>query len=526
MAVVLLSLPIVGLALLLAVPELDVRWQHQPAHFWLVLTVALLNVVLGFATSEAAGRRGDTRLFLVSLALLGSAGFLGLHALATPGVLLDEPNAGFTVATPIGLLLAAALAALSVARRGEAIELSRRAQRGLRIALLALLAGWAVASLAELPLLDDPIADDVPPFLRVIAPLAIALYAFAAVRYFALYRERRRPLPLAIAVAFVLLAEAMVAIVFGRAWHATWWEWHILMAIGFGAIFYAARIEYRREGTVGEAFGGLYLEQTLSRFDRRTSDALKELTDAIRRDEPIEPVVDKLRAEGMEADRIALLRHSAGELRRVDELLRSYVGPRLAERLTEEPSAADLGGAEVEVSILFADLVGFTTFSEDRPPEEVIDLLNRYWGAVVPTIADRDGGLIERFAGDAVMVVYNALGDQPDHAVRAVRSALFVRQEIEAISSQQVGWPRFRIGVNTGRAVVGNVGASAHRSFAAIGDTTNIAARIQGAASPGAILVGESTYVRLGGVFAARALGPLQLKGKTEPVRVYEVTAG
>ena len=113
----LLMLPLAGLALLLAVPELDVRWEHHPSHFWLVLSVALVNMVLGLLTSEAASQRGDARLFLVSLALLSSAGFLGLHALATPGVLLEGPNAGFQIATPIGLVLAAVFAAASAWQR-------------------------------------------------------------------------------------------------------------------------------------------------------------------------------------------------------------------------------------------------------------------------------------------------------------------------------------------------------------------------------------------------------------------------
>jgi cytochrome bd-type quinol oxidase subunit 2 len=104
---VLLALPLLGLWLLLAEPRLDIQWEHHPAHFWLVLAVALANVVLAVVTSDAARRRADARLFLVSLAFLASAGFLALHALATPGVLLESPNKGFVIATPIGLLLGA-----------------------------------------------------------------------------------------------------------------------------------------------------------------------------------------------------------------------------------------------------------------------------------------------------------------------------------------------------------------------------------------------------------------------------------
>src|SRR5919107_5643782 len=106
-----LALPVLGLVLLLAAPDTDVQWEHHPSHFWLVLAAALTSAALAFSTSAVALRRGDARLYLVSLAFLAAAGFLGLHALATPGVLLDGPNQGFTVATPLGLVLAGGLAA-------------------------------------------------------------------------------------------------------------------------------------------------------------------------------------------------------------------------------------------------------------------------------------------------------------------------------------------------------------------------------------------------------------------------------
>ena len=94
-----------GLALVLQEPRLDVHWEHHPAHFWLVLLTAALSAVLAYTTGAAALRRGDARVLFVSLAFLSAAGFLGLHALATPKVLLDTPNAGFTLATPIGVAL-------------------------------------------------------------------------------------------------------------------------------------------------------------------------------------------------------------------------------------------------------------------------------------------------------------------------------------------------------------------------------------------------------------------------------------
>ena len=108
-----LVLPLVGLAVLLAQPELDMSREHHPSHFWVVLIAAAVNVVLAYVTNVAAGRYRDARLTLISLAFLSSAGFLGLHALATPGVLLDSPNIGFAIATPVGLIIASVFAAAS-----------------------------------------------------------------------------------------------------------------------------------------------------------------------------------------------------------------------------------------------------------------------------------------------------------------------------------------------------------------------------------------------------------------------------
>ncbi len=148
--VVALTIPLAGLALLLGVPSLDVHWEHHPSHFWLVFGVAIVNVALGLVVSEVARRSDDERLFLVSMVLLTSAGFLALHALATPGVVLSGPNGGFVLATPIGLLLASGFAALSSIEMDARTEASlRRWQAPMRIGLVVVLVAWAAASIAR-----------------------------------------------------------------------------------------------------------------------------------------------------------------------------------------------------------------------------------------------------------------------------------------------------------------------------------------------------------------------------------------
>ena len=149
---VVLLVPLAGLALLIREPQLDVHWEHHPSHFWLVLTTAALSAVLAHAMGAAALQRGDPRVLLVALAFLSAAGFLGLHALATPGVLLDTPNPGFILATPIGIALGSVFALLSSLKlSGSGVPEAMRWGRWLRAGLLLLMALWAVASVTRLP---------------------------------------------------------------------------------------------------------------------------------------------------------------------------------------------------------------------------------------------------------------------------------------------------------------------------------------------------------------------------------------
>ena len=151
-------------------------------------------------------------------------------------------------------------------------------------------------------------------------------------------------------------------------------------------------------------------------------------------------------------------------------------------------------------------------------------MLNEYWADTVPVL-EHHGGLIERFAGDAVMVVFNAGDDQVDHAARACRAALELQQASGRIADSHPGWPRFRAGVNTGQAVIGNVGSVARRSFTAVGDTTNLAARLQGQAVAGQVVIAATTLAELGDSVQVTPLGALELKGKAQPVEAFVLHA-
>jgi class 3 adenylate cyclase len=434
-------IPAAGLALLVASPELDQRWQHQPTHFWLVLIAAGLNVGIAYATGTAAIRRNDARLLLVSAAFLAAAGFLALHALATPGVLLDGPNAGFVLATPIGLVVAAVLAAASsLELRGARADAIIRHAGLLRVVLVLVLVAWGVASLAAVPPLDDA---DVPE--RVSGPLVslavvgVVLYGVAVVRYLQLYGRRRDPLLLALAVAAVLLGEALVAVALARNWHLSWWEWHVLMLVAFALVAWRAHRQWHEE-----AFSGLYLDET-----------------------------------------------------------------RQSTR---------------EVTVLFADVAGFTAFAETHPPAEVTAMLNAYFQVAIPAVVDRHGGTVDRLMGDGLMVVFNRLGDHPDHAEQGALAALAIQEATAAVAEGHPGWPRFRIGVNTGEAAIVVLGAAGGRTQTVIGDAVNLASRLEALAPIGGIAIGPQTAEHLVGALT-EPLGLVSVKGRAEPVEASSLLA-
>jgi class 3 adenylate cyclase len=206
---------------------------------------------------------------------------------------------------------------------------------------------------------------------------------------------------------------------------------------------------------------------------------------------------------------------------RVDDLLHRYLEPGVVDSIIAEPSRGELGGVQMEVSVMFADLTGFTAFSDRVEPAAAVDLLNRVFAAAVPVVRGA-GGTIVQFAGDAMMVIWNAPSPQPDHARMAARAAIGL-QRATAHFADDPAHPRFRVGLNTGLALVGNIGTAELKDFSAIGDTTNLAARLQSFAAPGSIVVGPRTYELICEVATVRDLGPHELKGKAAPVHLYEL---
>ncbi|MDN5854439.1 MAG: GAF domain-containing protein [Actinomycetia bacterium] len=219
------------------------------------------------------------------------------------------------------------------------------------------------------------------------------------------------------------------------------------------------------------------------------------------------------------ASQVAIAVENARLYHQLDGLFRSYMSPAVATALVAEPEQAGLGGALVEVSVLMADLRGFTPFAEATAPDRVVAMLNTYYGAVVPVIL-AEGGTVVQFVGDAVMALWGAPVRQPDHARRAARAGLRLHRAVEAVAVHP-DWPRFRVGINSGPALVGNIGAAQMRNFTAIGDTTNLAARLEGLAEPGQVVIGPGTRARLGPGGRVSGRGPVTVKGRREPVEVF-----
>lgn len=216
------------------------------------------------------------------------------------------------------------------------------------------------------------------------------------------------------------------------------------------------------------------------------------------------------------------------ELRKTQEVIRAtferFVSPSVVEQLLRDPSQVKLGGKLQEVTVLFADLENFTGTSEHADPEQLLTVLNSYHTVIVRTVQEF-GGTIDKFIGDAVMALFNTPIEQIDHAPRAVLTALKIREALKTFHQQFE--PQFRMGINfgihTGRAVVGNVGAHDVMDYTAVGDTVNVAARLQQMAHGGEIYISQATYEYVSGIIETERVGELFVRGRSGTVNTHRV---
>jgi adenylate cyclase len=236
--------------------------------------------------------------------------------------------------------------------------------------------------------------------------------------------------------AFVLLSEAMFAVALAPSWHASWWEWHLLMLLAFGVVGVAARREWRAEGSSAEIFADLYEERTR--------------------------------------------------------------------------------GARESGSFLFADLQGYTSYSERVGEEAAKAMLDDYFREARPLARLHDGHLST--IGDAVFLVFRGNG----HERRAAEMGLAFQKRMTEVAATHPEWPRFRAGINSGEAVFG---VNEAREWTATGDAVNLASRLEGHARAGEVVIGPATRAALGDDAVVDDLGELSVKGKERPVRAFVLRA-
>ncbi len=215
---------------------------------------------------------------------------------------------------------------------------------------------------------------------------------------------------------------------------------------------------------------------------------------------------------------------------RIRQTFRRYMAPEIVDYLLSHPEAQALGGERRTLSVLFSDLVGFTTVAEDMEPEAVVAQLNEYFTEVSRRIVER-GGTIDKYLGDAVMAFFGAPVHRADHPARACLAAL---DHLAALDTLRPKWAAagqaalsVRVGVNTGEMIIGNIGGEEGRDYTVIGDAVNLASRLEGVNKEYGtrILITESTWLEAKDAVAWREIDVVRVKGKARGVRIYEVLA-
>jgi adenylate cyclase len=301
--------------------------------------------------------------------------------------------------------------------------------------------------------------------------------------------------------------------------------------VGFGTGAIAAAVRQARLQAVGiTAFmvvlglgGAVALATALARPIHR----LMEATDAVAHGDLSVSVPVTTRDElGVLTESFNRMARSLREKEMIKRAFARYVAPEVVEEVLKDPEHAMVTGERREVTVLFCDIRGFTSMSEQLSPEQVVKVLNEFYTLMIETVRKHDGTL-DKFLGDAVMAVFGALIAHPDHAARAVKTALDMRKAIADLGVRRRAAKQdafeVGIGVSLGEVVAGTVGTEERMEYTVIGDSVNIASRLQDRAKPGSILLTRRTYEAVKDLVDAKSLGAMKVKGKEEEVEVYEV---
>jgi adenylate cyclase len=219
---------------------------------------------------------------------------------------------------------------------------------------------------------------------------------------------------------------------------------------------------------------------------------------------------------------------SLREKEKIKRAFSSYVARQVVDEILKHPDEYTFTGERRNVTVIFCDMRGFTPLTERLPPEEVVAALNDFYSLMID-LTIKNEGYLNKFLGDAVMAIFGAPTAYPDHCIRAVKTALAMQASVAELSAQRVAQGKeamsIGIGISAGEAVAGSVGTEFQTEYTVIGDRVNLAARLESNAKPGQILVSEETYRQVADQVIANCLGPMSVKGKEEPVIVFEIAA-
>jgi adenylate cyclase len=253
----------------------------------------------------------------------------------------------------------------------------------------------------------------------------------------------------------------------------------------------------------------------------------KELSISDRAQVILRTSLSPLKDANDETQGIAIVVDDLTEQRRLEtryQFFQRYVSPAVIEQLPLDPQELKLGGQQQEITSLFADIRGFTGFSRQHGPEALVEVLNQYLNIGGEAVLSEEGTL-DKILGDCVVALFNAPLPQTDHTLRAVRAALKIQEGVAMLHEQLSSDYQlaYGIGINIGDAVVGNIGTEHQMNYTAIGSSVNLAKRLQEAAAPGQILLSHAAYQRVKQHVQAQLLSPIEVKGFSEPITVYEL---
>jgi adenylate cyclase len=198
----------------------------------------------------------------------------------------------------------------------------------------------------------------------------------------------------------------------------------------------------------------------------------------------------------------------------------------VVKQLLDNPNSFRLGGVNQTITVLFADIRAFTAISERAKPEKVVGLLNRYFSAMSEIIFDR-GGTLDKYIGDGLMAIFGAPTATPDDALNAVKAAVTMQKRLTTLNQELLadGYAQIAVGVglHTGEATIGYIGSDRRSEYTAIGDTVNLAARLESNARGGQILISEATAAACRNLIPVMPREPLTVKNRTQPVNIFEV---